>query len=78
VGLGALAAALSAGCVASDLRAMERARERYEACVAASGESDPECRALRESYLAAQERYESNSRRAWSCDPATEECPTPR
>jgi hypothetical protein len=73
-----LSTTLVFGCVSNELESMEHARARYEECVEAHGESDRDCRALRAGYLEAQKRYETNSRRAWSCDPATEECPTPR
>jgi hypothetical protein len=71
-----LAAAAAAGCVSQQHDDVIAAREAYERCVAASGERD--CMVLRDRLLAAQERYEADARSAWGCDPATEQCPTPR
>ena len=74
----ALLACLAFGCVGRELRAMETARTEYEQCVSEYSESDPECRRLHDVLRNAQNRYEHNSRRAWSCDPISEDCPTRR
>jgi len=73
-----LLACLTVGCVTGELRSMEAAQAEYEACVAEFSAEDPDCRALHVSLLEAQRRYENNSRRAWSCDPMSEDCPTRR
>ena len=72
------AALLLAGCVTQEHRAVIESREAYARCVEAHSASYGECEALHERQLAEQRRYEENARRAWGCDPAREECPTPR
>jgi hypothetical protein len=57
---------------------MNETEAEYRRCVEAHSESYGECRALREQMLAEQQRYEENARRRWACDPASDECPTPR
>lgn len=69
---------LTLGCVAGELRSMEAAQSDYDDCVAEYSAEDPDCKALHERLLEAQLRYENNSRRAWACDPMSEECPTRR
>ena len=78
LGLGVASTLAGAGCVGQDLASMSAAEEEYERCVEAHSETHPECEALREQVIAEQRRYEQNARRAWACDPASEECPTPR
>ena len=73
-----LAAIAALGCVTRERDEVARAREAYTQCVDDRSVTDRECAALRERLLAAQQRYDSHARRAWSCDPASEECPTPR
>jgi len=77
---GLLAALVPAagGCVATEHGEVAAAREAWAACVAAKSESHADCRALQERLRATERRYEEHSRRAWGCDPAQEECPTPR
>ncbi len=72
-----LALALGA-CVTQQHQDVTQAKADYDRCVAAQGETDPDCVALKHHLLAAESRYERNSRRAWACDPAQEQCPTPR
>jgi len=57
---------------------MQEAEANLEACIAEKSESHPDCKAARVTYLERQRRYEEISRTAWGCDPAIEECPTPR
>jgi hypothetical protein len=64
--------------VSQERRDAAAARQAVERCVAEHSESAPECVALRERQLAAQRRYQENAKRAWGCDPAQEQCPTPR
>jgi len=66
-----------AGCVAAELAEVERAQRAYDACIAEYGD-DPECEPLAERVRQAEERYQGGARRAWGCDPAIEDCPTPR
>jgi len=66
------------GCASHAYRAMVAARDAHTQCIAEHFESHPDCEVLKEHYLTAQRRYEQDSRRAWSCDPAREECPPPR
>jgi len=65
-------------CVTQEHREVTAAQDAYTRCIAEHSESHPDCVALRERLLAAERRYEENSRRAWACDPAQENCPTPR
>jgi len=66
------------GCVSAEHAEVEEAQREKERCVATRGESHPTCRALAERLKAAQKTYEARSRQAWGCDPAQEQCPTPR
>ena len=65
-------------CVSQEHGEAARAEKAYRECVALHPRSHPECASLEERMLAAQRRYQESSRRAWSCDPAQEQCPTPR
>ncbi len=76
--LSLLFAVTTIGCASQELRAVIAAREAYTECVAEHSESHPDCEDLRRHHLAEQQRYEENSRRAWSCGPPLDECPTPR
>jgi hypothetical protein len=71
-------ALIFAACVTVQRRDAETAREAYAACVARQSEDAPECIALQQRALAAQQRYQDDAKRAWGCDPAQEQCPTPR
>ena len=73
-----LAAAVALGCVTQEREDVARAREAYAQCVEDHSATERECAVLRERLLAAQQRYETSARQAWSCDPRAEECPTPR
>ena len=64
-------------CVSQDRAAMQNAREAYDLCVTVQG-SRAACESQQARYLAAQRRYEQNSRSAWGCNPAQEECPIQR
>jgi hypothetical protein len=57
---------------------MAAAREAYAQCLEDHAPADPDCVALRERLLAAQQRYESNARRAWGCVPEQGDCPVQR
>jgi len=65
-------------CVTQERQQVAAAEQAYEQCAAEHFASHPDCVALHERLLTAQRRYEESSRRAWSCDPAQEQCPTPR
>ena len=78
LGCAALLLLACAGCVHRERRDAVAAREAYTSCVAQHSEQAPECIALQERARAAQQRYQENAKRAWSCDPAQEQCPTPR
>ncbi len=65
-------------CVNLEKRDMDAARERLDACVAEHGADHPECRELEIAHRDAQERSDEKARRAWSCDPTQDLCPTPR
>jgi hypothetical protein len=67
-----------AACVSSEQEHAAAAEKAYRECVARHPRSSPECASLEERMLAAQRRYQESSRRAWACDPAQEQCPTPR
>ena len=66
------------GCVWREYRDMVRSREHYEACIDERSVSADECVARRALYDASTRRYEEVSRLKWGCDPAQEDCPTPR
>jgi hypothetical protein len=72
------ALALALGCVSQERRDVAAASEAYEQCIAEHPPGDPECTALRERLLSAQQRYESNARRAWGCTPESGDCPSHR
>jgi hypothetical protein len=65
-------------CVTDERDDAARAEKAYRECVALHPRSSPACASLEERMLAAQRRYQERSRRAWACDPAQEQCPTPR
>jgi hypothetical protein len=65
-------------CVSAEHDEAARAEKAYRECVALHPRSSPACASLEERMLAAQRRYQESSRRAWGCDPAQEQCPTPR
>lgn len=66
------------GCVNLEKRDMESARARLDECVAEHGEAHPGCREAEIALRDAQARYDEKARRAWSCDPTQDLCPTPR
>ena len=65
-------------CVTQEHAQVAAAQQAYDRCIAEHSESHPDCVALEQRVLAAQQRYQEGSRRAWACDPAQEQCPTPR
>jgi len=69
---------VSLSCVSREHGEVRAAREAYENCIAKHAKSHSDCGVLQERFLEAQRRYHDSSRRAWSCDPAQEECPTKR
>jgi hypothetical protein len=77
-----IAAAVSAlgllACVAHEHAQVAAAQEAYDRCVAENSRSHSDCVSIAQRVLAAQQRYQENSRRAWACDPGQEQCPTPR
>jgi len=73
-----LAMTCASGCVNAEHARVKAAQQEKARCVATQGEDHPDCRALDARIKAAQEAYESRSRQAWGCDPALQECPTPR
>jgi hypothetical protein len=74
----AAASALPAGCVFREQSEARRARDAYRACLGRHAGDTSQCDPEWQRYLAAVERYEETSRRAWGCDPVQEECPTRR
>ncbi|HKA15155.1 MAG TPA: hypothetical protein VKH41_09080 [Myxococcota bacterium] len=66
------------GCVSGERRDVAAAREAYEQCLAEPADHERDCAALRERLLAAQERYETDARRAWGCAPEQGDCPAHR
>ncbi len=68
----------ASGCVSAEHAEVEAAKQEKARCVATQGETHPECRDLDARIKAAQETYEARSRQAWGCDPALQQCPTPR
>lgn len=73
----ALATTLPA-CVNREKRDVEAAREALETCEAEFGPGHERCEEARLRLLDAQARYDQQARRAWSCDPTQDLCPTPR
>lgn len=71
-------AGVLAGCVNREKRDVESATETLDACIAEHGRDHPECEEARLRLKDAQERYDQSARRAWSCDPTQDLCPTPR
>jgi len=69
---------LALGCVANEYNEVARIRDAHARCVADRGASDGECDALEQRKLEEERRYHDSARRAWGCDPAQEQCPTPR
>jgi len=69
---------LALGCVADEHGEVTRAWDAHALCVEERGASDGECEALAQRKLEAERRYHESSRKAWGCDPAQEQCPTPR
>ena len=65
-------------CVTQELREVSAAREAHRRCVEEHSVSHPDCVTLKERLDTSERRYEENARRAWSCDPVQESCPTPR
>jgi outer membrane murein-binding lipoprotein Lpp len=74
----AFAITAAAGCVSDERSDVATARVAYDQCVADQAGGDRDCTALRERLLAAQQRYESNARRAWGCAPEQGDCPAHR
>ena len=66
------------GCVAAEHREVEAAVLEKERCVSSLSASHPNCLKLAERVKSAQQLYEVRARQAWGCDPAQEQCPTPR
>jgi hypothetical protein len=73
-----LGLAATLGCVTRERNEVVAARDAHARCVRVFSADHPSCRVLRERVLDAERRDESQARRAWSCDPAGPECPTPR
>jgi len=67
-----------AGCVNREKRDMESARVALEECIAEHSAEHPDCVIAERTLTDAQQRYDAASRRAWSCDPTQDLCPTPR
>jgi hypothetical protein len=65
-------------CVVAERSEVLEAKAELERCQAERSEADPECLSLAERLKTLQRNYEARARQAWGCDPAQEECPTPR
>lgn len=74
----ALVAALLAACVTRQRDEVAAAREAHRHCVAAHSKSYPDCEVLEARLQTLERQYETSARRAWACDPAQPDCPTPR
>jgi hypothetical protein len=73
-----IVAVLVLGCVSAEHREVEATLLEKQRCVATRSESHPDCQRLAERVKSAQQIYEVRARHAWGCDPAQEQCPTPR
>lgn len=71
-------ACVASACVYPDYHDANEAKASYEACVRDHGAKHPDCRALWQTYQTVLERYETNARTRWSCDPVQDECPAKR
>ena len=76
--LATIVASGSLACVANERRNAMKARDAYRACLEEHPGSPGACDGLKARYEAEVRIYEERSHRAWACDPAQEECPTPR
>jgi len=79
--LAGVLAALSlavAGCVAAERRELAEARRAYDECMQQRGDRAGACEVEAARLRDAEQRYESNARRAWGCDPRAQECPVDR
>jgi hypothetical protein len=76
--LAALPCLVHLGCVAQEHARAIAARDRYRACLAEHANSRDMCSDLEQRYQAAVRDYEKGSHQAWGCDPAQDQCPTPR
>lgn len=65
-------------CVSRERSEVLDAREAYARCVEEHSARHPDCLALQERVRSTEERYRKNAERAWGCDPAHPDCPTPR
>jgi hypothetical protein len=80
IGVGASLATMItvSGCVSKEHKEVVAAREAYHPCVDAHSADHPDCKALQATLEGVSRTYEYRAQRAWSCDPAQAECPTPR
>lgn len=67
-----------AGCVNHQKKDMDSARVALEECIAEHSAEHPDCVIAERRMTDAQARYDDAARRAWSCDPTQDLCPTPR
>lgn len=65
-------------CVTRERDAVRAAREAYDTCIEEHPDDRGDCSLERMRYEAEAERYREKSQRAWSCDLAQSDCPTPR
>ena len=65
-------------CLMAERREVMAAKADLERCQVERSEGDPECLEIAERLKASQQNYETRARQAWGCDPAQDECPTPR
>jgi len=67
-----------AGCVAAERRELAEARRAYDECTQQRSDRAGACEVEAARLRDAEQRYESNARRAWGCDPRAQECPVDR
>ena len=65
-------------CLMAERREVMAAKADLERCQIEKSQADPECLEIAERLKTSQQNYEARARQAWGCDPAQEECPTPR
>lgn len=70
--------ALATACVLPERRAYREAKRAYEECLEAHPGAPSACLDEEARLRDAERRYDEGAQRAWSCNPAVEECPERR
>jgi len=76
IALGGMGVGLA--CVSAEHRKVVDLQEQLARCVEIYSETSRECDEIRGALRVEQQRYEEQAKKAWSCDPAQDRCPTPR